>query len=221
VKKAFLVAMCFVAAGFLMVNDTFASDFSKAITDIFATIAELGGNGAPSSENDKISVKLETTGDNQPLYPGSSVTRRTSVKNEGTDSAYVRLVYAVQYDPETWGKGFRVSFECGEGFTQESFNGQDFKPIKIGSAEYRMYVFTWQSALAGTSNTANSASTSEVAVTVSMDGSITTEQMKRYRSDFLRIQALAIETASFTNKEITSAEDALNMALPLDTLKPF
>jgi len=215
VKKAFLVAMCFVAAGFLMVNDTFASDFSKAITGIFAYIEALGENGAPSSENDKISVKLETTGDNQSLYPGSSVTRRTIVKNEGTDSAYVRLVYAVQYDRETWDDGFKVKFECEKGFKQETFGEQDFKPIKIGSDDYRMYVFTWQDKLP------SNGSTNGVDVTVSMEGSITTEQMKRYRSDFLRIQALAIETASFTNKEITSAEDALNMALPLDTLKPF
>jgi len=57
-----------------------------------------------------------------------------------------------------------------------------------------------------------------------MEGSITTEQMKRYRSDFLRIQALAIETESFeslTKNQITSAEAALNMALPLSDLNPF
>ena len=59
-----------------------------------------------------------------------------------------------------------------------------------------------------------------VQLSISMDQTMTSEQISEYRSDFLRIQALAIDTESFREK-YDNAEDALNLALPLTNLHPF
>ncbi len=61
----------------------------------------------------------------------------------------------------------------------------------------------------------------DVKLTIAMDDSVTSEEISRYRSDFLQTQVLAIDPTPFPNADITTAKDALDKALPLGTLNPF
>ena len=61
-------------------------------------------------------------------------------------------------------------------------------------------------------------------MTIAMDESVTSEQIARYRSDFLQVQGLAIGADDFQNSDGTqmSAQEALNLALPIDAnFNPF
>ena len=207
-KKALLAGLCFVLIGFMLVDGTFAlPDFNE----IFQVVAELVEKGWPKQGGVGTAVHVDLVSDDEPqnLFPGSRVSRSFQVKNLGEGNVYFRLVYAVQYDAESWPK-LDIRFTAGAGFTEH-----DWKDIAIGGAPYKMKVFTYTEALP-----ANAVSP-EVSISIAMDTAVTSEEISRYRSDFLQTQVLAIEPAPFTEKGYTTAEAALNMALPLDKLSPF
>lgn len=213
-KKALLAALCFIIVGLVMVNGTFAL---PSIEDVFKWVKGLGDNGKPEQGGPNTAVHVELDSDQTPqnLYPGSEVSRAFHVQNHGTGDVYFRLVYAVQYDEESWSH-LDIDFAAGNGFTEH-----DWEDITIGNTPYKMKVFTYTNALP-----VGSASP-EVSITIGMDAAVTSEQVSRYRSDFLQTQVLAIGAGDFTADRVavssnqTLAEAALDLALPLDTLSPF
>lgn len=206
-KKALLVALCFVLVSFALVNGTFAL---PNLDEVFQAVTELlNGFGMPEEGGTTIDVEIVSDDEVQRLFPGGAVSRVSQVQNLGTGAVYFRLVYAVQYDEESW-PHLDIDFTAGNEFTEH--NWQD---IKVGGTPYKMKVFTYNSELAA------KASSPGVRISISMDTAVTSEQLARYRSDFLQIQALAIDPTPFTEKGFTTAKAALDKALPLDELNPF
>lgn len=210
-KKALLVALCFMLVGFLAVNGTFAGDFGKRIEDVFKNLTDLLVNlGQPQDGGDQVKVAL-VSGKPGLLYPGASVTYTTAVRNEGTQPVYFRLVIAAQYEESSW-DALKFEFKT-EG--ADFLSTEDWMPIDVDGTPYRMMVFTYSKALEAEEKSP------EVSVTLTMDISVTNEQIARYRSDFLQAQVLAIETEAFAEIAPT-AQTALDMALPIDEeFNPF
>ena len=208
-KKALLAALCFIIVGFMLVNGTFAlPDFDK----VFQAVAALLEDGSPEEGGEGTAVDVELVSDENTknLIPGGSVSRDFRVKNSGTGPVYFRLVYAVQYDAESW-EHLNICFTAGADFTEHGW-----KDIIIGSTPYKMKVFTYNRELAVETTSP------EVTISIAMDTAITSEEISRYRSDFLQAQALAIDPTPFTaEKGYITAMDALNAALPLEHLNPF
>ncbi|MBR4039930.1 MAG: hypothetical protein IKJ11_07515 [Clostridia bacterium] len=207
-KKALLVALCFVIVSFMLVEGTFAL---PDLDTVFQEITALLQNGMPEQGGAGTQVHVELVCDDKPqsLFPGGSVSRSIHVQNSGKGDVYFRLVYAVQYDAQSWPK-LDIRFAAGDAFAEHAW-----KDITIGSLPYKMKVFTYTKALPA------GAASPEVDISIAMDASMTSEQIARYRSDFLQTQVLAIDPAPFTEKGYATAEAALDMALPLNTLSPF
>lgn len=214
-KKALVAALCFMLVSFMFVSGTFAlPDLGDVFATFTGTLGELLGTPQPGGAGTAVDVKLVSVSDtgSQILSPGGAVTRTSYVHNQGDGDVYFRLVYAVQYDEKTWDKLMHVSFTAESGFTDHGW--QD---ITIGTTPYKMKVFTYNAALAAKGYSP------KVSVTIKMDPGITSEDMSRYRSDFLQMQVLAISAAQFAEANAAStAVDALNLALPLGAnFNPF
>ena len=206
-KKALLAGLCFVLVGFMLVSGTFAlPDLDK----VFAYVKELGETlGLPELGGAGTAVDVSLVYDDAPqqLYPGGAASRATCVRNEGSGPVYFRLVYAVQYDVSSWDK-LTITF-AAEGYEQTGW-----RDISIGTTPFKMKVFTYTEALDA------DAVSSAVTLTIAMADTVTTEEIGRYRSDFLQTQVLAIDPTPFA-EVAPSAVEALNLALPLNTLNPF
>ena len=210
-KKALLVSLCFIVMGLVMLNGTFAGDFSEAISSVFADLSDTLGAvfGAPQAGEGTVDVKLVSDESASALFPGGEASRFFRVENAGTGDVYFRLAYAVQYDAETW-ENLHINFDAENGFSTH----EGWKNITVSGTPYKMKVFTYNGVLpAGTTSP-------EVTISIAMDSSVTSEDMVRYRSDFLQTQALAIDPTPFIEKNY-SVVQALDAALPLDTLNPF
>lgn len=224
-KKAFFAALCFVLISCLFVNGTFAL---PDIDEVFAFIASLGDSGKPTQDEGLLQVKLESTYSPGQLMPGGSASRKTVVKNTGEKDAYFRLVYAIQYDKATWDL-LKVSFDVPAGYRQE-----DWTDIDIDGTPYKMKVFSYDKVLYSNGGVQGMSSASSVSppvtITIEMDKSITNQQLSCYRDDFLQVQVLAVETATFAelvekSKDVAEgmspAQYVLDMAIPLTELNPF
>lgn len=248
-KKALLVALCLIAVGCMAVNGTFADDFSnavqqvfdtalKAVESVFETITDLDDDKkTPQQSTDKtVDVSLETNDSNGYLYPGTSVIRTVTVQNQGTGSVYFRLAFAVRYDKDTWNDEFEVVINTTPD-TADTTNTAttnkytvakwgrseaEWKEITIEGKSYMMQVLTYTQALDAPSEGATSTAPA-VTAKVSFGYATTDEQFELYRDgNFMKTQVLAIETDSFTNKQISSATAALDKAIPLnDSFNPF
>ena len=204
-KKAILAALVFIVVGFALVNGTFAL---PDLDEVFKTVTQLLEKGIPEPGGGTIDVALVSDNTPQQLYPGGAASRVTRVKNQGTSPVYFRLCYAIQYDESSWNK-LTITF-AADGYDQT-----DWRDITIGNTPYKMMVFTYPAALLSWETSP------EVKLTIAMDDSVTSEEISRYRADFLQTQVLAIDPTPFTDNDITTAEEALNLALPLGTLNPF
>jgi len=206
-KKVLILALCLVLAGILASNSTYAlPDVNKA----FQTLIDVLGEelGVPTHGGDAVKVTLLSSDEPQTLYPGGSVSRTMSVRNDGTDGAYFRFAIAVQYEEESW-QHLDVQFEA------EDYAVSGWMPITIADGtHFRMKVFTYDQLLAA------GQTSPDIAMTIHMDRQMTSEQMTRYRSDFIQMKALAIGADAFSQKA-PNALDALNLALPLDKFQPF
>ncbi len=204
-KKAILAALVFIVVGFALVNGTFAL---PDLDEVFKTVTQLLEKGIPEPGGGTIDVALVSDNTPQQLYPGGTASRVTRVKNQGTSPVYFRLCYAIQYDESSWNK-------LTIGFDTKDYEQTGWLDITIGNTPYKMMVFTY------TADLARGAESPDVKLTITMDDSVTSEEISRYRADFLQTQVLAIDPTPFTEKNITTAKDALDLALPLDTLNPF
>lgn len=206
-KKAILAALTFIVVGFLLVNGTFAL---PDINEVFKTIADMvNGAPEPGGAGTAVDVALVSNDVPQQLYPGGAASRATRVHNKGTGAVYFRLVYALQYDADSWD-------ELTITFAANGYEQTDWQDITIGTVPYKMKVFTYTEALAA------QAESPAVTLTIAMSTAITSEQVARYRSDFLQTQVLAIDPTPFTDEGYTTAIDALNLALPITpTFNPF
>lgn len=208
-KKALFAALCFILVSLVLVNGTFAlPNLNEVFADLTATLGEKLGLPEKGGAGTAVHVALLSDDAPQRLYPGGAASRTNAVHNQGEGAVYFRLVYAIQYDAETWTK-LDIDFLAGAGF-EESL----WRDITIGGTPFKMKVFTYTQALAA------DAKSPDVRLTIAMDTSVTSEQIGRYRSDFLQTQVLAIDPTPFAEKAHTALE-ALNLALPLDTLNPF
>lgn len=206
-KKALLAGLCFVLVSFMLVNGTLAlPDLDKVFADLTEMLGQLG---LPTPDTDGVvDVALVSDDTPQQLYPGGVASRTTWVHNEGSDAVYFRLCYAIQYDEASWDK-LTITFNA------DAYEQTDWRDIIIGGTPYRMKVFTYAQALIpGVDSPA-------VTLTIAMDESVTSEEITRYRSDFLHTQVLAIDPEPFTEQGYSTAEGALDLALPLATLNPF
>lgn len=204
-KKAILAALVFIVVGFALVNGTFAL---PDLDEVFKTVTQLLEKGIPEPGGGTIDVALVSDNTPQQLYPGGTASRTTSVQNQGSKAVYFRLCYAIQYDESSWNK-LTITFDA-PGHEQTGW-----RDITIGNTPYKMMVFTYTKDLAAGDYSP------AVTLTIAMDDTVTSEEISRYRADFLQTQVLAIDPKPFTDKDITTAEDALDLALPLDTLNPF
>ena len=206
-KKALFAALCFVVVSLVLVNGTFGL---PNLDEVFADLRNLlDGDGLPEKGGAGTPVHVALiSDDSQRLYPGGAASRNTVIHNKGSGAVYCRLVYAIQYDAESWPL-LDISFDAGEGFKPH-----DWQDITIDGTPYKMKVFTYTQALAAGEKSPN------VRLTIAMDTAVTSQQISRYRDDFLQTQVLAIDPTSF-EKVAQTAEEALNLALPLDTLNPF
>ncbi|MBP3428119.1 MAG: hypothetical protein J6M47_07655 [Clostridia bacterium] len=207
-KKGIIAALCFIVIGCSMVSGTFAlPDLDKVFADLTGMLGHA--LGLPEAGGAEVDVALVTDTASGQLYPGGTATRSVYVKNQGAREVCYRLAYAVQYDAQSWDK-LTLRFAADEGYIEH-----DWQEISISGVPYRMKVFTYDSALpAGQSS-------GGVSLTITMDRNITSEQIARYRSDFLQMQVLAIDPVPFREKGYTTAQAALDIALPLATLNPF
>lgn len=208
-KKAILAALTFIVVGFLLADGTLAL---PDLDEVFAYVMELGDALAHPTQDESgiIAVALVSDDSPQQLYPGGAASRTTAVRNEGTGEVYFRLCYAIQYNADSWHK-LTITFAANEDFEES-----DWLSITIDGTPYQMKVFTYKEALAA------GAASPDVKLTIAMDDSVTSEEIIRYRSDFLQTQVLAIDPTHFTNVGYTKAVDALDRALPIsDTFNPF
>lgn len=208
-KKALLAGVCFVLVGCMLVGNTFAL---PALDKVFADLTDVLGAalGPPEAGGAGTAVHVSLVSDEAPqqLFPGGTASRTTCVQNQGSGSVFFRLVYAIQYDADSWPK-------LTIAFADEGYEQTDWKDITIGSTPYRMKVFTYTGELAA------GADSSAVTLTIAMDDSVTSDEISRYRDDFLQTQVLAIDAAPFKDKGYTTAEAALDLALPVESLNPF
>lgn len=206
--KALLAGTCFVLVSFMLVNGTFALPDLK---EVFQAVVELGTKGLPEigGQGTAVHVAIQSDDEQQRLFPGGAVSKTSAVKNLGTGDVFFRLVYAIQYDAESW-KYLDIDFDADEGFARDGW-----KDINVSGTKYKMMVFTYKEALE-----ANEVSP-KVKISIDMDAAVNSEQLSRYRSDFLKIKALAIDPAPFIENGFTTAEAALDKALPIETLNPF
>lgn len=202
-KKTMLLALCVILAGLLAVNGTLADDFGRAINKAFQIIEGWTENAAPEVGGQQVDVQLQKA-DPIMLMPGAPATYDTAVNNVGSDDVYFRVAVAVRYDEQSWDK---LDFE----FNADGFDTSDWMDTTISGTPYKMMVLTYQEALAAKSS-------APFSVTVSMDTSITSEQMDKLSSNFLQMQVLAISASEFTDMSATAA---LDMALPLTNFNPF
>ena len=209
-KKALLAALCFTLVSLALVNGTFAM---PDINQVFADLTALFGaeKGLPELGGEGTAVHVEIVSDQTPrnLYPGGEASRTFRVENLGSGGVFFRLVYAVQYDAESW-EHLTIRF-AHDG----SYREHPWQDIRIGGVDYRMKVLTY------TSELAEGVLSSPVTLSIAMGAAVTGEQLGRYRSDFLQTRVLAIDPAPFKEKGYTEAVDALDLALPLDKLNPF
>ena len=207
-KKAILAALVFIVVGFALVNGTFAL---PDLDEVFANLTELLGDlGLPTQDtNGTIDVALVSDNTPQQLYPGGAASRVTRVKNQGTSPVYFRLCYAIQYDESSWNK-LTIDFDT------EDYEQTGWRDITIGNTPYKMMVFTYTKDLAAGDYSP------AVTLTIAMDDTVTSEEISRYRADFLQTQVLAIDSLTFKEKNITTAKEALNLALPINSnFNPF
>lgn len=204
-RKALIVALCFVCCAALLAGSTLATETTDlSFLNLFQTLFDLGDKAVPDHDGERVKVQLSTTQTDTPLYPGASATLTHTVTNTGTQDVYFRLYYALPNIPET-NELVKVEFTAN-GFQVSEWMEKD---------DLRIAVLTYNNALQ-----ANEESAVSVTVTVGFDINMTSEQFARYDANFLQTQVLAIETAAFAEKYKIAA-DALNAALPLDTTNPF
>ncbi len=208
-KKALAVSLCFVLVGFMLVNGTLADVFNQA-RDIFADLS--GVLGAPTTDG-RFDVDLVNVGEVEQLFPGGQATHTVRVDNVGELGACFRLAFAVQ-KTSAW-EQLHFTFTADNSFTQS-----DWMKITVGGTPYNMKVFTYTATLD------EERSSPTVSITIAMDKAVTTAQIEEFRGDFLKTQVLAIEADLFmqpseNNTTTYTAEQALDMALPLTNFNPF
>jgi len=216
-KKLLAIAACVMLSGSLLVSGTLAADLNRMASDIFADLSQWLGEalGVAQDGGNEVDVEIVTGKTVPQLYPGGTAQRACSVANRGAQPVYFRLACAVQYDAASW-EYLKIDFNYNAA-EYSVYPATGWQEITISGTPYRMKVFTYQKELPPDGEA------SPVTVRIGMDTSVTNEMLSGYRSDFLQMKALAVETAVFqANDEVTddSAEGVLNLALPLGT-NPF
>lgn len=207
-KKALIASLCFILIGFAMAGSTYAL---PDLDSVFANLVELLGEtlGLPELGGTTVDVEIVTDTASGLLSPGGAASRKVSVRNQGSSGVYFRFACAVQYHADSWEK-LTIRFDADDSYLES-----DWMAIDVDDKPYRMKVFTYQSELPA------GADAPQITMHIAMDRSMTSAQMNRYSSDFVRMQVLAIEPKEFTQRNLTTAQQALDAALPLSTLNPF
>ena len=249
-KKAIVLAVCLLLVGLLAVNGTLAqglSDLFADLDDFFAGKTSgapeqdtdgkldvrlvyqkrnadgtaLVGEGTPEQlaparysefdwENDKKNVGNVQLWDDSKII--GAVDKFTSVSNVGKTPAYIRTAFAL--DKYAYDKGI-IHLNFNE--DNSNFKYHDWKEITIKGRPYMMMVVTCLQKLP--INT----TTPPMLLQVAMSRDVTNADLANISADFLLIKTMAIESDVFVDKDEKPlpAMEALEMALPLDSLNPF
>lgn len=224
-KKAILAALCFILVSCMFVNGTFAA---PDINEIFRSVAEFFQNienpfPVQDVKGETVNVTIQSDNNSSQLFPGGTATRTSRVMNEGSESVFYRFAYAVQYCDEASWKKLTIDFD----FSSEYYAESAWQEIEVDGETYKMKVFTYKTELPKESQAPS------ITISVKMDHSVTSQEIARYRSNFLMMQVMAIEAQPFIKAEEAAvdansqvdvsavAQKALNAALPLKDLNPF
>ncbi len=237
-KFVSVLLVCVALVLVLDVNGTLALE--QAAQSLFKQVVSLLGNenGNPEADENNFKVELVITDKNensnidrnQVLAPSYEidgvptadsdglwyqvgvVDRFVSAKNESTSKygAYLRIAIAVKNNDCVY-----LNFNT----SSTDFDRVE-KEITIGSDKYTMYVFTYKHELAP------GFTTPPTLKQIAMDKDATSADLQALGSDFLQIKVLAIQASAFKKDENgqqvqMSYADALDVALPIDTLNPF
>lgn len=222
-KKALTLALCLILAGLLAVNGAFALPDTDQVSKWFQNLTHLLGEvlGLPIADETQFNVSLVYPDGVQTalLFPGADLQQHIAVENAPQSSpAYFRIAIAVQ---ESAWKHMDIQ-AGGEGYTWLP----DWREIRIGEHPFMLMIATYQEALPAGERS------KPFQLDVSMDTSVTTQQMSQISEDFLQIQVLAIDANAFQeaidnnlivpNQGQTMAEAVLDQALPIvDHFNPF
>lgn len=222
-KTMMMLAVCLMLAGMLGVNGTFAMPDTAALGRWFEDLtAWIGGSlGAPAEDESEFDVSLVYLDGSQTpqLTPGAVIRRKIAVTNNAeSDPAYFRLAVAVQASA----LDYLTAEVGGSGYAWTN----DWRDIEIDGRAFKLKVGTYKAVLP-VGNTSDAAE-----LKVSMNVSVTNEQMAKIDADFLQVQAMAVDANAFDkdagNNPIvadsgkTLAETVLDKALPLtDSFNPF
>ena len=119
--------------------------------------------------------------------------------------AYFRIAFAVQQEAYDF---------LHLNFNEVDYTWSDWKQISINGRSYQMIVATYTKPLAV--NETSPAALMQVA----LDKKTTSADAEKISSDFLQIQVMAIDATPFKETDCT-VEQALDAALPLNSLNPF
>jgi len=223
-KKVFLLVLCLALAGLLAVNGTFALPNADEVSEWFQDLRHLIGEalGLPTADKTQFDVSLvySDNGQTAALMPGDNLRHSVAVANGSESSpAYFRIAIAVQ--ESAW--NHMTVQASGDRYAWLD----EWRDIEIGDRSFKMMIATCKDELpVGETSAA-------VQLDVSMDLSITTEQMEQIDADFLQIQVLAVDANAFEDAKTsgkiiaaydqTWAEAVLDQALPIDSAEfnPF
>jgi len=224
-KTMMMLAVCLMLAGMLGVNGTFAMPDTAALGRWFEDLTAWIGDslGAPAEDENEFSVSLVYPDGSQTpqLTPGADIQRKIAVTNNAESApAYFRLAVAVQ------ASALELDYLTAKVGGSSYAWTNDWRDIEIDGRAFKLKVGTYLKKLpvGGTSDAAE--------LTVSMNVSVTNEQMAKIDADFLQVQAMAVDANAFDkdagNNPIvadpgkTLAETVLDKALPLtDSFNPF
>lgn len=216
-RKALLAATTFILVGFMLVDGTLAGVLNE-VQGIFQNLTDVLGQYGTPARDSAFDVDLAAIGETGQFFPGGEATHTVAVRNVCDLDACFRVAVALQYDAETWPM-LHTTFTYDDAYFAQEGSWRD---ITVGGTPYKMMVFTYRHTLLART------SSPTIAVTIAMDKEVTSAQISRFRSDFLQMQVMAIEADAFlTSKDpktpppFASPAEALEAALPLDTLNPF
>ena len=239
-KKAMILAVCLVLVGLLAVNGTLA----QTVEDIFVTITTKLGINAPQRDEAQLDVALvayhrqgdalvqgsgsqalmpmscnwdekvatSVGGTTYDLWPTGALDKFSAVKNSSpTKDAVFRMAFAV--DAYIYGK-LQLNFT-----KNKAYQWSKWKEISIDGRDFMMIVATYTGVLRP------GEVSPPVLLQVGMDKSATNEHYARLSSDFLQIQALAVDADALVTDSETprpSAVETLNTTMPLNEgFNPF
>lgn len=220
-KKAFALVLCLVLTGMLAVNGTFAAEFTQAVSEavntLFKAVEGLAANINPNPTTDPSTFRVELVypdgGTGMTLLtPGTTTARKVAVANQSNGkAAYFRIAFAVQADVRE-----HLILDFNDDASSPYIWSDWRESLTIDGRKFDVIIGTYTENLAV-------GETSPAALWSVKLANITSQQMNTFDEDFLQIRVLAICADDFGGSAYTTAQAALDQALPIDSpeFNPF